>query len=140
MFSTTPNTLIKLAALVWYIGVIVLTTKSSTLLLNAFQNGINPFFVFMAVFCGVVIGKLKATYFFNNICKKNITRIHSLADPKLWQFYRKRFFLFLLSMIMLGEYLSGVVQSHAAGLVSLAVLELSIAAALAFSSICFWRK
>ncbi len=140
MLNTTPNTLIKLAALVWYTGVVVLITKSGRLFLAALENGTYQLFVLMAVFCGIVLGKIKAKYFFYNIGKKNIERINLLIKPKIWQFYRKRFFFFLFLMITLGKYLSVVAQGKNIALIALAVLELSIAFALFFSSRCFWTK
>ncbi len=140
MLNTTSNTLIKLAALVWYIGVVVLTVKSGALFFEALKGGAGQSFILMAVLCGIVIGMIKAKYLFYNIGKKNIDRIDLLADPKLWQFYRKRFFVFLFLMIALGKYLSGVAHGENLALIALAVLELSIASALALSSHCFWEK
>lgn len=140
MLNTTSNTLIKLAALVWYTGVVVLITKSVNLFLAAMDGGADQGFILTAVLFGIVIGKIKANYLFYNIGKKNIERIHSLAQPKLWQFYRKRFFIFLFSMIALGKCLSIAAQGKSIALIALAVLELSIAFALFFSSHCFWKK
>ena len=140
MLNTTSNTLIKLAALVWYTGVVVLIAKSSALFLEALKSGADQVFILMAIVCGVVIGKIKAKYLFYNIGKKNIDRINLLINPKLWQFYRKRFFIFLFSMIAVGKYLSIVAHGNNMGLIALAVLELSIAFALFFSSHCFWKK
>ncbi len=140
MLNTTSNTLIKLAALVWYTGVIVLITKSSILFLEAMNGGTDKLFILLAVLCGIVIGKIKAAYLFYNIGRKNIDRINLLANPKIWQFYRKRFFVFLSLMIASGKYLSDMAQGFNTALIGLAVLELSIASALALSSHCFWEK
>ena len=140
MLNITSNTLIKLAALVWYIGVVVLLTKSGFLFLEAQKNGADQLFILMAVLSGIVIGKIKAKYLFYNIGKKNIDRINLLTNPKLWQFYRKRFFAFLFLMIALGQYLSGVAYGENMALIALAVLELSVGSALFLSSHCFWKK
>lgn len=140
MFNTTSKTLIRLAALIWYTGVVVLIAKSSALFLEALKSGADQVFILMAVLCGIVIGKIKAKYLFYDIGKKNLDRINSLKNPKLWQFYRKRFFVFLFLMISLGQYLSGVAHGDTMALTALAVLELSIAVALFFSSLCYWRK
>ncbi len=140
MLTTTSNTLIKLAALVWYTGVVVLIAKSSALFLEALKGGADQLFILMAILCGIVIGKIKAKYLFYNIGKKNIDRINLLTNPKLWQFYRKRFFVFLFLMLALGKYLSGVAHGENMALIALAVLELSIAFALFLSSHCFWKK
>lgn len=140
MFSSNSNTLIKLAALVWYIGVVVLIAKSCTLLFAAYKSDTNLTYILMAFLCGIVIGKIKARYMFYNIGKKNIDRINLLVNPTLWQFYRKRFFVFLFSMIVLGTFLAGAAQGNNMALILLAVLECSIAFALLLSSHCFWEK
>jgi len=140
MVITTSNTLIKLAALVWYTGVVVLIAKSGALFLEAMRGGADQLFILMAILCGIIIGKIKAKYLFYDIGKKNIDRINLLTNPKLWQFYRKRFFVFLFLMLALGKYLSGVAHGENMALIALAVLELSIAFALVLSSHCFWEK
>lgn len=140
MLNTTSNVLIKLAALVWCTGVVVLISKSSALFLEAIRGGADRRVVLIAVFCGIVIGKIKAKYLFYNIGKKNIDRINLLTTPKLWQFYRKRFFVFLFLMMELGKYLSALAHGENMALIAVAVLELSIAVALALSSHCFWKR
>lgn len=140
MLNTNSNTLVKLAASVWYTGVVVLIFKSGALFFEAFKGGADPLLIIAAVLCAIVMGKVKAKYLFYRVGKKNIDRINSLKNPKLWQFYRKRFFVFLFLMITLGNYLSGVASGENHALIALAVLELSVAFALAFSSHCFWQK
>jgi len=140
MLNTTSNTLIKLAALVWYTGVVVLIAKSSVLFLEALMGGADKLFILLAILCGIMIGKIKAKYFFYNIGKENIDRINLLTNPRLWQVYRKRFFVFLFLMIALGKYLSGIAHGKNMALIALAILELSIAFALFLSSHCFWEK
>ncbi|MBA3012843.1 MAG: hypothetical protein KKF12_15660 [Proteobacteria bacterium] len=139
MLNTTSNTLIKLAALIWYTGFVVLIAKSGALFLEAMKGGADQKIILMAILFGIVMGKIKAQYLFNNICKKNIDRIKLLKNPKLWQFYRKRFFVFLFSMIVLGNYLSSAARGEHMVLIALAVLELSIAIALILSSHNFWE-
>ena len=139
MLNTSSKTLIKLAALVWYTGVVFLIAKSGALFLEALEGGADQRFTLMAVLGGIVIGKIKARYLFYRICRQNIDRINLLTNPKIWQFYRKRFFVFLFLMIASGKYLSGVAQGENMALIALAVLELSIALALGLSSHCFWK-
>lgn len=140
MLTTTTNTLIRLAALVWYTGVVVLIAKSGALFLEALENRADPLFIIGAVLCGIMIGKIKADFLFYTIGRKNIARINLLKNPRLWQFYRKRFFVFLFLMISLGKYLADIAHGENMALIALAVLELSIAVALAISSHCFWEK
>ncbi len=140
MLNTSSNTLIKLAALVWYTGVVVLIFKSGSLFLEALKNGADQLLILMAILCGIVIGKIKAKYLFYKIGKKNINRINSLDSPKLWQFYQQRFFIFLFLMLALGNYLSDLAHGNNIALIALAILELSIAFALLLSSHCFWQE
>lgn len=140
MLRASSNTLIKLAALVWYTGVVVLIAKSSVLLMEALKTGADEVVTLMAVVCGIIIGKLKARYLFYSIGKKNTDRIKALTDPMLWQFYRKRFFIFLFFMVALGQCLSALAHGNEVGLMALAVLELSVAFALFFSRRCFWEQ
>ena len=51
-----------------------------------------------------------------------------------------RFFVFLLMMVSLGAYLARQAAGDEAWLISLAVVELSVAMALLASSRCFWRE
>ena len=67
MLNTTSNTLMKLAALVWYTGVVVLIAKSGTLFLEALKGGADQLFILMAILCGIVIGKIKAKYLFSDL-------------------------------------------------------------------------
>lgn len=140
MLDTTSKTLIKLAALVWYSGVVVLYSKSSLLLLQALNGGAELLVILIAVLTGVVIGMIKAKYLFSKVCKKNIHRINALATPRLWQLYRKRFFFFLFLMVSSGKYLASVAQGNNSGLIALAMLELSVGTALLLSSRCFWEN
>ena len=137
--AATHRTLRRLAAIVWYAGVIILLFKSSGLLAAAHANGTPVGWTAVAVLAGLVIGWLKARYLFEAVCIKNLKRIDSLETPRLWQFYRRRFFVFLFLMVALGSWLADKAQGNNPALVSLAVLELSIAMALALSSRCFRR-
>lgn len=138
MLKTSPQTLKMLAAIIWFTGVVVLVTKSSGLLMSAHQSGASTVYILMAVFSGFVIGVIKTRWLFIPVCKKNLARIKALEKPKLWQCYRKRFFLFLFMMISLGRILAGMAEGNIRGLVLLAVLELSVATGLGLSSRCFF--
>jgi hypothetical protein len=67
-------------------------------------------------------------------------RIDSLVTPKLWQFYRPRFFMFLLTMVVLGLMVSAKAHGNYMLLISMAVIEISIATALLATCNCFWKK
>ena len=140
MFNTSPHTLKILAASVWLSGVLVLLYKSSSFFLEAARLEANPTWLTLAIISGLLIGLIKAKYLFSKLCIKNLKRIYALEKPKLWQFYRLPFFLFLGLMITLGSYFSRIVQGDITMLISLAVLELSVGIALLGSSYYFWKQ
>jgi len=129
-----------LAAVVWYTGGVVLLYKGLGQLDRALD--LRPGFTWpvLAAVTGVLIGVLKGRLVFGHACRKNLARINALPQPKLWQFYRAGFFLFMFAMIMLGRYLSYSAQGHYGSLLAMAVLELSLAVALLGSSYIFWLK
>ena len=100
MLTSSTRTLKISAALVWYIGSIILALKGSSLLLEA--NRIDPKqnWIWLAIILGILIGLIKAKYLFNMVCKKNLARIDLLKKPNVWQFYRPGFYLFLIIMIV----------------------------------------
>jgi len=140
MFNASPHTLKLLAALIWYIGAIVLYIKSTSLLFRAEMINPGQHWIWLAVLSGLVIGGIKAKYLFKRLCFKNLTRINTLQQAKLWHFYRLRFFIFMFSMIFLGSFLSRLAQDNYAMLIIMAIVELSVATALLGSSNCFWRE
>ncbi len=139
MFNSSRLTLKRLAASVWYLGVVILLIKSSCLFLEAGRGGISPLWVMLAILSGFVIGWIKAKFLFIKVCKSNLKRINTLKQPMLWQFYQIRFFIFLSMMVSLGTYLSRLAEGNSLMLIILAIVELSVAVALFASSQCFWK-
>jgi len=139
ILKTSHMVLRILCAMVWYIGVLVLTVKSSSLMLEVYRGGTHQSWVILSFGIGIAIGWFKAEYLFERLCIKNLKRIDSLKNPRIWQFYRPRFFFFLFLMILSGRYLPVVIQGDSFMLTLLAILELSIATALLISSRCFWK-
>lgn len=137
MLNTTKTTLFRLAALVWFTGVVVLLVKSVTIIREAVEIGAPVPVAISALAAGIVIGMIKAKYLFIHICKKNIERIQALESPKIWQAYRTRFYFFLVLMITFGKYAYHFSNSSAFWLMALAILELSISTALFISGNCF---
>lgn len=140
MFNTSPRILKLLAALVWYIGVVVLFIKSANLLLEAERINPDQPWVWLAVLGGLALGGIKSKYLFRRLCIKNLRRIDALEQPKIWHFYRVHFFIFLFLMITLGAFLSRLAHGDYPMLIIVAVIEFSIATALLRSSYCFWRE
>ncbi|MCP4671852.1 MAG: hypothetical protein GY857_11165 [Desulfobacula sp.] len=137
---TTFRTLKILAALLWYTGGIILVSKGYSLLIKADTLKPGQNWTWMAIVIGLLIGGVKAKYLFNKSCKKNLTRIDLLSQPKIWQFFRPEFFLFLVIMIVTGATLSRMAHNNYIFLISIAILDISIATALMGSSYIFWKE
>lgn len=140
MFTVSRRTLKLLAALIWHIGALILLLKARGLLLEAGALRPDHFSFWIILAAGLILGGLKARFLFSHSCRKNMSRIAALKEPRLWQFYRPRFFLLLTLMILTGSLLSRLAQGHFSGLVGVATLDLSIAIALLGSSIVFWQE
>jgi hypothetical protein len=138
MFDTSARILKILAAVVWYLGGFILILKGGSLLIAAESLKPGLPWTWSGAIIGLISGGLKEKYFFRKICKKNLNRIAGLKQPKIWQFYRPRFFAFLFFMITAGAILSGSALGNYPFLIAVAALDLSIATALAGSSYVFW--
>jgi hypothetical protein len=129
-----------MAAVVWHIGGIVLLIKAGTLLLEADSLRPEQNWQWVFVVVGLLLGALKARYLFSRSCRKNLVRIETLDQPRLWRFFRPRFFLLLALMILTGVTLSRMAQGHYQSLIGVGTLDLSLAIALLGSSIVFWQQ
>lgn len=136
----SPLTLKILAALTWATGGIVLLFKGYALVLEAMELQPGRILNYFPLLTGFVIGSLKARYLFSRSCQRNLYRIDSLADLKLWQFFRPGFFLFLASMILLGAGLSSIAHGHYCMLIGVSTLDLTISMALLGSLYAFREK
>ena len=139
MPKTSHTTLRKYAALVWFIGVAVLGTKSCRLFLEAQENAVQTHWLILAILFGVTLGGIKGKYFFVKICNKNITRINRLKNPKIWQCYRVRFYFLLGLMVTFSSQTYAFAEGNGIALLLLAIIELSVGTALLVSSSCFWK-
>lgn len=121
-------------------GGIVLLLKGGGLLAEA--NVLKPGepYPWLAAVGGIALGGLKAKYLFTRSCQKNLDRIAALDRPRIWQFYRPRFFVLLTVMCLVGATLSRLAHNDYPLSIGVAVLDLSIAMALLGSSHIFWRQ
>jgi hypothetical protein len=140
VLTVSARSLNVLAALVWYMGGIVLLLKGSSLLAEAAALRPGLIWPWVAVGVGLLAGGLKARFLFSKSCIKNLARIAALERPKIWQFYRPGFFAFLAAAILLGATLSRLAHDRYALLIGVAALDLSLAVALFGSSLVFWRE
>ena len=137
--KTSSLTLKILAALIWYTGGVILVSKGSSLLREADTLMPAQTWTWLAIVIGLFLGGLKAKYIFSKSLKKNLTRIDLLSEPKLWQFFSPGFLLSLTIMITAGATLSRMAHGNYAFLISVAILDISIAVALLGSSYIFWK-
>ncbi len=132
--------LTTLAMFTWYLGSAILTLKAASLLIQAVEITANSAAFLWVIIGGITIGTLKARYLFLPACRKNLLRIQALEEPRLWQFFRPRFFLFLGLMVSAGALLSRWAEGDFTTLILVATLDISIATALLGSSGPFWYQ
>ncbi len=140
MFPASPRTLKILAAVLWYSGAIILLTKGTTLLLEADSLQPGRHWTWLTIVLGLSIGLLKVKFIFRRACEKNLARISLLSGPKIWQFYRPGFLLFLAAMIVIGSTLSRMAHGNYPFLIAMVILDYSLATALFGSSVVFWQQ
>lgn len=133
-------TLIALAAVTWYGGGIALFLKASALIKEAYTLNPVSFWIYLVPILGITIGFIKTLLIFNHACRKNIKRIHSMINPKVWQFFRPGMFIFLAIIIPAGALMSRMAAGRFGWLCAVAILDLSIGTALLASSLQFWKK
>ena len=134
------RTLKLLAMIVWYIGFIALSLKSYALFAEAYTIDNTVYKLIALLMIGLLLSLLKTKYIFTKACRKNLARIEALDDPKIWQFYRVGFFLFLAGVISLGAWLSRMAAGDYNFLVSVGVVDMALALALFFSGFVFFGE
>jgi hypothetical protein len=140
MFTTSRRTLNILAALIWYLGGIILLLKGFSLLGEARSMKPGLLWPWLAPIVGFGIGGVQAKYIFSKSCEKNLARIAALDRPKVWQFFRPGFFAALAVMILTGAILSRLAHNSYSFLIGVAIVDHVVAASLLGSSIVFWKK
>ena len=132
-------TLIVIVACVWYGGGIALLFKGGSLVKDAYAIDSQSVWAYGAPLLGVIIGFVKARFIFNHACKKNIVRIRSLVNLRIWQCFRPGMLIFLAIIIPTGAWMSRAAAGNFGYLCGVAALDLSIATALLTSSLVFWK-
>jgi hypothetical protein len=140
LLTASHRTLVICAALVWYIGGIVLLIKGSSLLLEAELLKPDMHWTWAVPIFAVLFGGIRARFLFSNSCRKNMARIAALDQPKIWQFFSPVFFILLFLMIVAGAALSNIAHGNYPFLLGIAALDLTIAIALLGSSYVFWKQ
>jgi len=132
------KTLKILALLVWYIGVIALSLKSYKLFNEAYTLNSNLSYLILFLLLAFLLSLFKTKYIFIKSCQRNLQRIEALKEPKIWQFYKIEFFLFLIVVISLGALLSRMALGNYYFLISVGIIDMSLALALFFSGFEFF--
>ena len=130
MLAVSKSTLRIIAGIVWFSGAIVLLLKGASLFAQALALKPGEPWSWLAVAAALLIGGAKARYLFGGFCRKNLDRIADLDDPQLWQAFRPGFYVFLITMILLGATLSWLAIGIYPALMALVILDISIAIAL----------
>jgi hypothetical protein len=128
--SASRQILKLLALLTWITGGVVLFFKGYALFAEAADLRPGADLNSLPFIIAVPSGALKIRYIFLPACRKNLARIDALADPKIWQFFRPGFFLFLVAMISLGAWLSRWASGDYGALITVSSLDLTLSVAL----------
>jgi hypothetical protein len=137
--SVSPRVLKILAALVWYLGGFILLLKGGSLLLEAAELRPGQPWPWLVVGLALVLGWLKIRFIFVKSCRKNLARIDTLDEPRIWQFYRPGFYVALAAMIAAGATLSRLAHGDYVFLLAVATLDLALSTALLGSSYVYWQ-
>lgn len=138
--KTSKRTLIFLAAAVWYIGGLMLFRSGVELIRSTVDLKPGGPWPWLAVLAGLVLGIIQVKTIFARSCRKNLYRINSLEDPRIWQFYRPGFFLALAGMITSGVLLNHWAQGSYFFMLGVAGLDFALTISLLGSSYVFWTK
>jgi hypothetical protein len=138
--NVEKRTLKLLAAFVWYTGFMALSIKATLLFLKAYTLNDSTLILIGILLFSIIIIYFKVKYIFSKVCRKNLIRIEALKSPKFWEFYRIRFFVFLISMITLGAFLSRMAEGNYWFLMGVGVVDISVGLSLFFSGFLFWEK
>jgi hypothetical protein len=136
--KTSKGTLVFLAAVVWYIGGLMLFRSGLELIFSAVEIRPDAIWHWPAILAGVTLGIIQAVTIFTRSCRKNLNRIYNLKDPKLWQFFRPGFFLALGIMITSGILLDHWAQGIYPFMLGVAAVDFALTISLLGSSYIFW--
>ena len=137
--NTSKKTLIWLAAIIWYIGAVMLFRGGLELIAQTREMRPESAWHWLFIFLGLILGVVQASTIFGRSCRKNIQRIHELDDPRLWQFFRPGFFLALIAMISSGVLLDVLSQGKYFFMLVVAGLDFALTISLLGSSLFFWK-
>jgi hypothetical protein len=124
------NTIRFLALLTWITGGAVLFLKGYALFAQALDLRSGTAWNYLPFLIALTVGSLKARYLFLPSCRRNLARIEGLIDPRPWQFFRVGFFVFLITMISLGAWLSRIAEGNYGLLITVSSIDLTLSVGL----------
>jgi len=136
--QTSKSTLKVIAGIVWLGGAIILALKAREFFTAAEMLRPGSTWSWLAVTAAILIGALKAHFIFGRFCRKNLDRIAALHEPRPWQAFRTRFYLFLATMVLLAAVLSRLALGSYPAMLGVVMLDVSLAVALFGSARFFW--
>lgn len=86
MLIISARSLNVLAALIWYVGGIVLLLKGGSLLAEAEALKLAQVWPWLAAVAGLLVGGLQAKFLFSKSCQNNLDRIAALEQPRIRRF------------------------------------------------------
>ena len=132
------STLKTIAAIIWLGGAVILALKAREFFAAAEMLRPGSTWSWAAVTAAILIGALKARYIFGRFCRRNLDRIAALDEPRPWQAFRTRFYVFLATMVLLAAVLSRLALGSYPALLGVVMLDVSLAVALLGSARFFW--
>lgn len=137
---TSKRNLVYLAAVVWYIGGIMLFRSGYELIQMSVSMRPGELWPWIFILFGVFLGIFQALTIFTRSCRKNITRINQLDDPRIWQFFRPAFFLALAIMITTGVLLDHFSKGNYFFMLGVGAIDFALTISLIGSSYIFWTE
>ena len=139
MIKANRKNLKILSAAVLVFGGIALFIKGYLLLKEANQLSPNMEIISVIMAGAFIVGLLKSRYLISKFNRKNIERIDKLKNPKIYQFYEPRFFIFLALMIIIGQTSSFLASGNYNALLIMGGINLTLSTALLKSSVVFLK-
>lgn len=131
--EVTNKQLKTMAFIFWFMGVLPLSIKAFLLFREAYLLDSDILKLSFYIFLGIIVALLKTKFIFIKSCRKNIQRIENLEKPKIWNFYRLGFFIFLATVIILGAVFSRLALGHYWALILVGIIDMSVGFALLLS-------
>ena len=140
MIKANKKNLKILSATLLIFGGIVLFIKGYLLLKEANRLFPNIEMISLIMTAAFIFGLLKSRFLISKFNRRNIKRIDKLKNPKIYQFYEPKFFIFLALMIIIGQTSSILASGNYNALLIVGGINLTLSTALLKSSVVFLKE